>query len=133
MKQFHLKIATPDGPVFDGMADALLVKTNVGDVEFMSGHMDYFASLGVGRAKLTVGGVSRYASIQGGFVSIKDGDANLVTTTFEFADEIDLARAKQAKERAEETLNSTQDKRTIDIARAKLLRAINRINVAELK
>lgn len=133
MKQFHLKIATPDGPVFDGMADALLVKTNVGDVEFMSGHMDYFASLGVGRAKLTVGGVSRYASIQGGFVSIKDGDANLVTTTFEFADEIDLSRAKQAKERAEETLNSTQDKRTIDIARAKLLRAINRINVAELK
>ena len=133
MKQFHLKIATPDGPVFDGMADSLLVKTNVGDVEFMSGHMDYFASLGVGRAKLTVGGVSRYASIQGGFVSIKDGDANLVTTTFEFADEIDLSRAKQAKERAEETLNSTQDKRTIDIARAKLLRAINRINVAELK
>ena len=133
MNQLYLKIVTPDGTVFDGAADSLLVKTSTGDVEFMAGHIDYFASLGVGRAKLTAGEISRYASMQGGFVSVKDGGIMLVTTTFEFADEIDVARARRAKEKAEETLANAKGREAIDRAKAKLLRAINRINVSELK
>ena len=133
MNKLYLKIVTPDGTFFDGVADSLLVKTSTGDVEFMAGHIDYFASLGVGRAKLTAGGVSRYASIQGGFVSVNGGEVILVTTTFEFADEIDIARARRAKEKAEEALINAKDKEAIDRAKAKLLRAINRINVSELK
>ena len=133
MKGFHLKIVTPDGLIFDGIADALLVKTSMGEVEFMSGHIDYFASLGIGKAKLTAEGVSRYASMQGGFVSVKGGEVMLVTTTFEYADEIDVERARRAKEKAEETLSTAKDRLAIDRARAKLLRAISRINVSELK
>ena len=131
MREFHLQIATPDGLVFDGEAEAILVRTDMGDVEIMCGHADYFATLGVGRAKLTAGGKVREASASGGFISVKGGAVKLLCTTFEFADEIDLSRAKAAKERAEEALRKTEDDKAIRIAKAKLARAISRITVAE--
>ena len=51
----------------------------------------------------------------------------------EFADEIDLQRAKAARDAAEESIKSSSDERTLRLAKAKLARAINRINVSELK
>ena len=133
MKQFPLKIVTPDGLVFDGMADALLVRTTTGEVEFMAGHVDYFASLSIGRAKLTVDGEEMNAFAHGGFVSVLSGEVKLVCTIFEFAKDIDLARAKHAKEKAEETLKSANDDKMVKLAKAKLLRAIHRIDIAGLK
>jgi F-type H+-transporting ATPase subunit epsilon len=133
MREFHLQIVTPDGLVFDGNAEGILVRTDGGDVEIMSGHTDYFATLGIGRAKLTAGGVSRNASASGGFISVKNGEVRLVAVTFEFSDEIDIDRAKRAKENAEDALRSENDEKAMTVLKAKLARAINRISVAELK
>lgn len=133
MREFHLQIVTPDGIVFDGDAEGILVRTEEGDVEIMRAHTDYFATLATGRAKLTAGGEARNASASGGFISVKDGDVQLVTTTFEFADEIDIKRAEIAKERAEATIRTANDDKALAVAKAKLARATNRINVASLK
>jgi len=133
MREFHLQIVTPDGLVFDGDAEAILVRTDDGDIEIMRGHADYFATLGIGRAKLTVGGKSRDASSAGGFVSVKSGEVKLVCTTFEFADQIDIERARAAKARAEDAIKAVRDDKELTILKAKLARAINRISVAELK
>ena len=54
----------------------------------------------------------------------------LVATTFEYADEIDVERAESAKKRAEERLAQAQEERDIALAKAKLSRALNRIDVA---
>ncbi len=133
MREFHLKIATPDGLIFDGNAEGILVRTDSGDVEIMAGHEDYFAILGTGRAKLTVGGSERIAASSGGFISVKRGECNMVATTFEFADEIDLNRARLAKENAERALERATSDREILLAKAKLQRANCRIGVAESK
>ena len=131
MRQFHLKIATPDGLVFDGAAEGILVRTDSGDVEILAGHEDYFATVGTGRAKLTVDGVSKDAASSGGFISVMGGEVKLVCTTFEFAENIDLQRAKAAKARAEEAIKSTTDDKALMLQKAKLARAISRISVAE--
>ena len=133
MRQFHLEIVTPDGLVFSGDAESVLVRTDSGDVEIMGGHADYFATLGIGRAKLTADGKSRDASAAGGFISVKNGEVRLVCTTFEFADKIDLARAEAAKEKAENAIKAASDDKALALAKAKLARALNRINVATLK
>ena len=133
MREFHLQIVTPDGIVFDGDAEGILVRTDEGDVEIMHGHTDYFATLATGRAKLTAGGEVKNASVSGGFISVKDGEVKLVTTTFEFASDIDLPRAEAAKARAEEAIRAAKDDKALVVARAKLARAISRINVAKLK
>ena len=56
----------------------------------------------------------------------------LTATTFEFAEDIDIARARLAKEQAEGRISAAKDGREIDVAKAKLMRALNRIKVAEL-
>ena len=132
MKSFHLKIATPDGVVFEGQAESLLVRTTEGDTEIMAGHMDFLSALGTGRARLISDGSARLASSSGGFVSVKNGEVSLVATTFEFADEIDINRARAAKERAENALSTNIDKAAEAFFKAKLARATCRINVWEL-
>ncbi|MBP3582990.1 MAG: ATP synthase F1 subunit epsilon [Clostridia bacterium] len=131
MKSFHLKIATPDGLEFEGEVESLLVRTAEGDAEILAGHTDFLSSLGTGRVRITAGGEKRFASASGGFVSVKGGDVSLVPVTFEFADDIDVKRAKAAKEKAEAEL-AAADKSAEALLKAKLARAINRINVWEL-
>ena len=133
MREFHLQIATPDGLVFDGNAESILVRTDNGDVEILAGHTDLFAPVGIGIARVKTGGSVRAASSAGGFISVSRGEVRLVSTTFEFADEIDLSRARTAKENAEKTISNSSDDKIIRIAKAKLARAINRINAAEFK
>lgn len=132
MKEFHLKIATPDGVEYDGMAESLLVKTSDGDIEILTGHTELIASVAVGRARILYGGTERFASAAGGFLSVTKDSVKLVCTTFEFADRIDVKRAEAAKARAEELLRTSKDKAEIGAAEAKLARALNRIKVSEL-
>ena len=133
MKEFHLEILTPDGRAFEGMVESLLVHAIDGDVEFLAGHVDYLTSLGIGRARIKIAGKDRYASVSGGFVTVTSGYVKLIATTFEFAENIDIDRARDAKDRAKEILASSKDSKAIEISRVKLQRAIARINVAELK
>ena len=133
MKEFHLQIATPDGIKFDANAESLLIKCDEGDVEILAGHADLFAPLGIGRARIKTSEGVRTASVAGGFISVSKDGAEVVATTFEYADERDETRAAMAKEAAEEALRNAKDEAESARARGKLLRAINRIKVAELK
>ncbi len=133
MKEFHLQIATPDGIRFDGMAESLLVKCELGDVEIMAGHADLFSSLGIGRTRIKSADGTRLASCAGGFLTVVSGDVKMIATTFEFADEINVERALAAKNGAEETIKTSKDELAIEKAKLKLSRALNRIKVAELK
>ncbi len=133
MREFHLQIVTPDGIAFDGKAESLLVRSETGDVEIMAGHADLFSSLGIGRARIKADGKSLVGSSSGGFISVRGGEVKLVATTFEFKENINLNRAKAAKQNAEENLRNAKSDKEIALAKAKLARAINRINVAELK
>ena len=133
MKSFKLTIATPDCIEFEGAVESLLVRTAEGDAEILAGHADFLSALGIGRARITVDGEKRMAACSGGFVSVKKGEVSLVCTTFEFADKIDVNRAKAAKERTESALSSSTDKATEAILKTKLARACNRINVWEFR
>ena len=133
MREFHLQIATPDGVIFDGMAESLLIKCDEGDVEILAGHADLFAPIAIGRARIKADGKSRTASVAGGFLTVSREGAEVVATTFEYADEIDSARAEKAKANAEEAMRNAQDDSELERAKLKLMRAINRIKVSELK
>ena len=132
MKSFNLKVVTPDGLAFDSQIESLLVRTDDGDVEFLAGHIDYMASLGTGRARIKQDGKDRFASVSGGFVTVSGGEVKLIAITFEFREDIDLDRAKAARDEAKETLSSSKDDKSIALAKAKLQRALSRIDVAEM-
>ena len=59
-------------------------------------------------------------------------EANLIATTFEWAEDIDLERAKLARDEAKASISSGKDEKAIALAKAKLQRALSRIDVAEM-
>ena len=133
MSGFRLQIVTPDGSLFDGEAEALRVCTTQGYVSIRRGHADYLAALTVGAVTVTQDGVQREAACGGGFLSLEKGEVRLVATTFEYADMIDVERAERAKETAQSRIAAATEAREIELAKAKLARALNRLSVANGK
>lgn len=134
MTPFHLDIVTIYGSFYSGEVESLLVHTDDGDVEILAGHADFLASVAIGRARIIeAGGKERLASCSGGFISVNKKSVKLVTSTFEFADEIDVNRAEAAKENAERALEKATSEREIALAKAKIARAVSRIGVAGSK
>ena len=134
MTPFQLKIVTPDGLIFDGQAEELVVRTTSGDLGILAGHINCVAPLGMGRATVIIEGKRRYAACIGGMVSVVGGSVTLVPTTFEWAESIDAARAEAAQQRAEAALHKKDASDTeLKLAQAKLHRALVRKNVASYK
>ena len=134
MTPFQLKIVTPDGLIFDGQAEELIVRTTSGDLGILAGHINCVAPLGMGRATVITDGKRRYAACIGGMVSVVNGAVTLVPTTFEWAESIDAARAEASQARAEKILHKKDASDTeIQLAQARLHRALVRKSVASYK
>lgn len=131
MTSFPLKIVTPDGLIYDGTAEQLIVRTTSGDVAILARHINYVAPLGMGRAVVLQNGQRRYAACIGGMLSVLNGEVTLVPTTFEWAEEIDRDRAENAYNRASKVLQN-KDASEVDLrlAEAKLRRALIRKSIA---
>ena len=134
MNGFALKIVTPDGVVFDGQAEELIVRTTSGDMGILAGHTNCVAPLGMGLATVVVAGEKRYGACIGGMVSVLDGQVKLVPTTFEWADQIDVKRAEYSEERAKAVLADKSSSQTdLRLAEARLKRALIRCRVSKYK
>ena len=135
MSTFPLKIVTPDGLLFDGEAQRLIVRTREGDMAVMARHINCVAPLGMGRATVVdADGNRRYAACIGGMLSVQNGEVSLVPTTFEWAESIDAARAQLSQERAEKVLGDKEaSANDLRLAEARLHRALVRKSVASYK
>ena len=134
MNSFPLKIVTPDGLIYDGNAEELIVRTTSGDLGILAGHINCVAPLGMGCATVIIDGQKRYAACIGGMVSMMDGHVTLVPTTFEWADSIDLARAAKSEQRAKNVLKDKNASDTeVRMAEARLKRALVRQSVVNNK
>ena len=135
MTSFPLKIVTPDGLIYDGNAEMIIVRTITGDMAFLAKHINCVAPLGMGRATVIVDGQKRYAACIGGMVTVVDGTVTLVPTTFEWADAIDADRAQASLDRAQKVLDNKDNATETDLklAEARLHRALVRKNVAAFK
>lgn len=134
MTSFSLKIVTPDGLVYDGQAEELIVRSISGDIGVLAGHINCVAPLGMGRATVVTDGKKRYAACIGGMLSVVNGAVTLVPTTFEWADQIDTRRVDASYEKAQQVLNAkTSSDTDLRLAEARLHRALVRRNVASNK
>ena len=131
MTAFPLKIVTPDGLIYDGEAEELIVRATTGDMGILAGHINCVASLGMGRATVLIGGKKRYGACIGGMVSVVNGAVTLVPTTFEWAEDIDVDRVLVSEKKAQAVLsNKSATDTDIRMAEARLKRALVRKSVA---
>ena len=134
MTAFPLKIVTPDGLKFEGTAEELIVRSITGDFGILAGHVNCVVPLGMGQAMAVIDGKRKYAACIGGMLSVIDGKATLVPTTFEWADQIDKKRSVESENRARAILTDKSSSQTdIKIAEARLKRSLIRQSVADKK
>lgn len=134
MTPFKLEIYTPDRLFFDGETENLIVRTTVGDKGILARHEDYVAALPIGKLKVKIDGNFKIAAISEGTIKVSRDKTVILTQSCEWADEIDVERAKAAKAKAEERMKQAQnDEKAYLLAEYKLKRAINRIETWDLK
>ena len=131
MSSFHLQIVTPDGLFFDGEALSLDVRTPNGGVTILPRHINYVTPLGMGVATVRTEERTRRAACIGGMLAMTNGECKLIATTFEWAEDIDQARAQNALARAQETLKDKGhlSAAQLQLAEAKLRRALVRTSL----
>ena len=133
MKTFQLRIGTPDGLLFEGDVERIVCRSITGDLAILAGHCNFCTALGMGEAQVVLeDGTRKEAACIGGMLSMLDGTCHLLATTWEWKEDIDQERAKEAKRRAEEMIakGGLTDKE-YKLAQAKLQRALVRLGVKE--
>lgn len=133
MSTFHLKVLTTERSFYDDEVDRIIVRTTQGDVGILPGHVPYTAALGIGGLTVIKDGEERVAAVSGGFVDVSKEQTVVLARTCEWADEIDINRAREAAERARLRLQQQESEHEQDLAQIKLKKAINRLRIAEDK
>ena len=126
-----VSVVTPERELARTDAEMVIVRGAAGDLGILPHHIPLVTPIRPSVLEVrTPGGRDRYA-VTGGFLEVRGDQVTVLARTAERPEEIDVARAAGAKERAEERLRErTAD---LDIARAELAleRALVRLQLAE--
>jgi|SRR5688572_21964081 len=127
-----LQIITPERVVFEeGGVESVTLPGAEGQLTVLPRHAPLMTALQPGELVLRKGGDEVEIAVSGGFLEVRDDKVTVLADTAERSEEIDAARAEEARRQAQEDLANRQGE--IDVARvmAALERAQARIRVAE--
>ncbi len=123
----HLKIITHERVVFDENVDAIYTKSTNGELGILKGHIPVMTALDIGVTKVVQNDEEKYFTTMGGVLQFKNDEAVILTTTAEKGEEIDVARAKEALERAKARLEEKNAEIDAKRAEAAIARAMARL------
>lgn len=124
---FELNIIAPDGAFYQGEADFLEFTSVLGQMGVYKQHIPLTTILQPCVMKIHKGGEVKKAAVLGGFVEILKEKITVLAEEAQWPDEIDVERAKAAKARAKERIDSKSEGIDMVRAEAALRRAIARI------
>ena len=131
-KKIHFKVITHEKIVFDDYVDAIYSNGVDGEFGVLLDHIPFMTALNIGVTKVEKDGLNDFIATIGGIFQIKENQAVILTEEAIVGKDIDVARAKQAKERAEARLenknNSNIDTIRAEIALAKALARLKASN-----
>jgi len=130
-KPFKLEIITPSGVAFAGDALSVSAPGVEGGFQVLRDHAALLSSLEPGRMKVLSGdGTEALYATSGGVLEVFDNKVVVLAETAERAEDIDIDRARAAKERAERRLREHDPAIDVDRAAMALRKALNRLRVA---
>jgi len=130
-EKISLEIVTPDRRVLTQEVEAVVLPGECGSFGVLPGHHPLLAALRPGRVKVRRGGKEDILSVGAGFVEVLPGRVNVLVTACERAGEIDLERARAARDRAGKRLRERGGGIDRERAERALERARARIRAAE--
>ncbi len=124
----HVRVVTADRELYDGEADSVNAPGSEGRLGILPRHAALLTTLAVGELVIKNGADEEPIFVSGGFLEVSNNTVTVLADTAENAEEIDQARAEEARRRAQERLAQAQS----NVERAELQGALERA-VARLR
>ena len=130
---FQLKIVTPEKKVVDTPAEEAQIPGKNGYLGILPGHAPLITELAVGEITYRSQAKEERLAVAWGFAEVLPDKVTILAETAERPSEIDVERAREAKQRAEQRLASVDTEADVEQALDALRRAETRLDVAGKK
>ena len=104
--QITLEIITPDGIIFNDEVDEVILPTSDGQITILPHHIPLYAKLSEGEMHIKTKGKEVLYALLGGILDIGKNKISILSDYAVHADSIQIARAEEAKKRAEEAIKN---------------------------
>ena len=129
MSKIHIKVIQPTQIRIDAEYDHIIVPGVDGDFGISFDHTPFITKIRTGVLQLFQNDKSEDFAIHDGFVTVENNVVTIICDTIEKKDEIDIARAKVSKERAEKRLKSSEENINFRRAEASLKKSLVRLEL----
>jgi F-type H+-transporting ATPase subunit epsilon len=132
MNEVQVEIVTPGRKVYEGKVRMVIAKGVEGELGVQYGHIPLVTPLQIAPLRIQLADGQQHFAVSGGFLEVRRDKVTVLAETAEAAADIDVDRAKSARQRAEQNLEGLDSKDpqykkyTADLNRAKV-----RLKVAE--
>lgn len=135
MDTFGLKIIASDKVFYEGRCKKLIIPAPDGEKGILPNHENMVIAIAVGTAKVQLAGEEEWKdlAVGTGFAEIVNNRVTLLVDTAERPEDIDVRRAQEQQERAEEQMRQKQSTQEYYHTQASLARAMTRLRVAQDK
>jgi F-type H+-transporting ATPase subunit epsilon len=130
---FQLEIVTPDKMVVRDVAEECQIPGKNGYLGILPGHAPLITELAVGEITYKANSYTHHLAVAWGFAEVLPDKVTILAQSAERAEDINVKRAQEAKQRAEERLQSGNPEVDFTRAQEALSRAESRLDVAEKK
>lgn len=128
----HVEVVTAERELYNGEADSVNAPGSEGRLGILPRHAALLTTLKPGELSIKLGGAEEPLFVSGGFLEVSDNSVTVLADTAEHAEEIDQARAEQARRRAQERLAQAESDTERADLQGQLERAMARLRVAEI-
>jgi F-type H+-transporting ATPase subunit epsilon len=129
--ELTLEIVTPEKMTFRGVVDEVTIPGTEGEFGVLKGHAALLSAVDFGELSFLRDHTKTRYAVHTGYAEVTSSKVTVLVESAERADQIDLERAKRARERAEQKLvKLPKEDSEFERARLALLRAVTRMNVA---
>ena len=127
-----LEIVTPEGVQYADQAEMIVIKTIDGDRDVLPNHEPFVTGVDIGKVKIETGAEEYFLAASHGYMEVTPDKVTILVETAEFAEEIDVDRALEAKKKAESKLERKHEEHINEQeAEIALRKAMNRLRVAK--
>lgn len=131
MATFRLELVTAERSVYSEDVDMVVAWGIEGQLAILPAHAPLMTMLQPGELIVRKGGQESYLAVTGGFLEVRPDRVIILADACERADEIDVARAQEARQRASDLMKEPPAKVDLATAEAALRRSMVRLKVAE--
>jgi F-type H+-transporting ATPase subunit epsilon len=127
--KYNLEIITPERTFFNGEVESVIIPTSDGYMSIWKMHEPMVIALSIGVMKLSIDGEWKECTTSAGFAEIRPDETVIFSQAVEWPEEIDIRRAQEAKEQAEERMRQKQSYQEYMQNQISLARAMVRLRV----